>query len=128
MEAAFAKAQAATAEVVREQRVRFGNGPPPQPFMMALRRLRTNVALIERAMLQEDGAVDRTPAAETIEAWFAAAAAALRTGAAVALPLGHGAEQDADEAQSFGAFDFAVAALRREQRNCPGLSAGSSHP
>lgn len=117
IEAAFVKAQTAAAEVAREQRVHLAKGAPPRPFMMALRRLRTDVALIERAMLLDDGPVDRSAAAAILGGWFDAAAAALRTGNALPEPPRLDAEAGGESAESFGAFGFALAALRRDQSN-----------
>ena len=112
MDEAFTRAQAATTELTREKALGLVKGPPPQPFMTALRRLRTDVALIERAMAPGCRAANQACLANKVEAWFTEAAAALRTGCAIPEPI------TLDPAFGGGKFDalgFALTALRREQ-------------
>ena len=117
VDAAFTMAQAATAEVIRGQALGLVKGQSPQLFMTALRRLRTNVALIERAMEPACSAVDRACLASTVAAWFMATAAALRAGNAVPEPPAFSRAPGVDQSTEFDALEFALTALQREQSN-----------
>lgn len=91
----------------------LAGGAPPVLLMRALRRLRTDVALIERALLEEGDGVDRTAEAKAVGGWFDAAAAAVRDGGAVPAPVAVGAA--GETGSEFGPFAFTLAALRRDQ-------------
>jgi uncharacterized membrane protein YccC len=111
MDAAFVRAQTAVNEATRERRLHLTSREPPAALLLALRRLRTDVALVERAMAHADA----PPGDAQALAWFDETAGALRARTAppeVALPAPE---------QGFAPLDFALTTLRREQASVAAL-------
>ncbi len=83
VQAAVEHAQTACGEAMRERAVHLAGGPSPEPLMRTLRRLRTDVAMLGRAMpvspVGSPTGEDRETLARTIRAWFDAAGKALQT-------------------------------------------------
>lgn len=117
LDAAFVRVQGAAAELVREQRLHLAGGVPPQAFVTALRRLRTDVALIERAMQSAGEAPDPTRLADGFAAWFVGAADAVRSGRALPPPAALERDGAGDPVPGFDALGFALDTMRREQLN-----------
>ncbi len=113
IQAAIDRAQTTCAEAAREQAAHLAGGPPPEPLMRTLRRLRTDVALLGRAISVEPAGDEHGRLADTLLAWFRAAAHALRTASA---PPDLGAVKDASVAVApESALGFALLVLARDQ-------------
>ncbi|MBN8901716.1 MAG: hypothetical protein J0H57_11835, partial [Rhodospirillales bacterium] len=101
----------AAAEESRERALHLRTGPPAAPMLRTLRRIRSDVAILGRAMLVGPRP-DADPAAVAVHTYFDAATAFLqRAGPLPALePIDH----VLDALPQAGPLAFAVATLRRD--------------
>jgi uncharacterized membrane protein YccC len=74
------RANTAAKEAMRERAVRLSGGPPPAPLMRNLYRLRTDVAMLGRAVAEAPDHVADAALMEAVSDWFAAAGQALAQG------------------------------------------------
>jgi uncharacterized membrane protein YccC len=122
MRAVLASCEASALDVQRELRVHLVGRRDPEPLFRTLRRLRSDVAIIDRAVARlAPGAgappLDLAPAAAAIAAFFEGAAAALprRAPPPALAPLDAAlAPIDAATSDALLPLAFALAALRRD--------------
>jgi uncharacterized membrane protein YccC len=75
------KTQAACAEAVRERAFHLADGPPPEPLLLTLRRLRTDVVMIGQVVAAKPGDEHvYASIADAIADWFTAASRSLESG------------------------------------------------
>jgi uncharacterized membrane protein YccC len=102
---------AASADEARERSLNLRTGPPPAPLLRTLRRIRSDVAFVGRAMADEENG-DAAAASEALLRHFAAAASYLRRiGPAPDLNLLDGAIGDVPRGTTLA---FALITLRRD--------------
>ncbi len=80
IQVAIDRAQTACTEAMRERAVHLAGGPPPEPLMRTLRRLRTDVALLGRAMSVGPARQEGERLGDALVEWFAATGHALQIG------------------------------------------------
>lgn len=107
----LAAIDAAAAEEARERALHLRTGPPAAPLLRTLRRVRSDVAMLERAMAADPDAAG-PEAGQALAAHFAAAAAYLRgSGPAPALDA---LDTAIGAVPAESALGFALATLRRD--------------
>ena len=123
--AVLAACETTATDVQRERRMHIGSGRDPQPLFRTLRRLRSDVAIVDRAMLDlraVTGAAatlpDLAPLASAIADFFDQAAVALgkraRAPSLAAFDAAVATHLDASTRGELLPLSFAVAALRRD--------------